>query len=52
MFRKLRDIGENPLNPILVTGTLNVFEAPTNTGLLIGISLEAGSPDAIKILGN
>jgi hypothetical protein len=52
IFRKSRDIGENPLNPILVTGTLNVFEAPTNTGLLIGIFLDVGSPDAIKILGD
>jgi len=49
VFKKLRDMRTvNPQTPALVTGIMRTFEAPTNTGLLIGVSIDLESPENIK----
>ncbi len=52
VFKQIRDAGENPQMPVLVTGTLRTFDAPTNLRTLTSIVIEVRSPANIKLFNN
>ncbi len=49
VFEQIRDAGESPQMPILVTGTLRAFDAPTNFQTLTSLMIEVQSPTHIKL---
>ncbi len=49
LFNKLRDMETSDRQAwVLVTGIVRTFEAPTNTGLLIGVSIDVTSPENVS----